>query len=67
MTKSEALRKHLEDQWDDLIWNHSDEQKLEFLLDLADRGYLNIADIFSLEYVENIVDRYYSEQFEGLE
>ena len=67
MTKAEALAKFIEDQWDDLIWNYSDEEKLDFILDLADRGYLQINDIFYLEYMENILNRYFSDQFSGLE
>ena len=67
MTKAEALSKHIEDSWDDLIWNYSDEEKLDFILDLADRGYLQINDIFYLEFMENILNRYFSEQFSGLE
>ena len=66
MTKEEALSKHLEDRWDDLIWTYSDEEKLEFLQELNDKGLLRIDDIFYLEMVEDAINRHFSEEFEGL-
>ena len=66
MTKAEALSKHIEDSWDDLIWTYSDEEKLEFLQELNDKGLLRIDDIFYLEMVEDAINRHFSEEFEGL-
>ena len=65
MTREEALEKHLDDQWTNLVFSDDSEQ-LDFLQELADQNYLQISDIFYLEYMEDIINRYFSDQFDNL-
>ena len=59
---SEEIQRHLENKWDELINNKSEDDKWEFLKELCDLNYIELDDIFYVSWIESQVDRYFSEE-----